>query len=271
MAQGDTITEMIQDLYATREQIIDSIRNKGIEVADNTKYEEFPLLIDEIDSESGLRELWGTDRSTATTVYVPPSTTKIGDYSFYGCKSLESLRIPSSVTTIGKNAFSTCPSSCNIMIEKTMADVSSIMNRPWGISVGAIIHCSDGDLKVTSSTSIGPVSQTPVLTRVFDITTAQDGVISSQGTFAVYGSNLIWDDTKDDEGFFISSELYNGGEEMKCSMSEDTKDPTFVMLINPLIFLESGDTSLVLTFKTRNGDGSTLKQYHYNGILTTSA
>lgn len=106
---------------------------------------------------------------------------------------------------------------------------------------------------------------------MFDITTAQDGVISSQGNFAVYGSNLLWDDTKDDEGFFISSEIYNPGEEMKCSMSEDTKDPTFVMLINPLIFTESGDTSLVLIFRTRNGDGSTLKQYQYNGTLTTSA
>ena len=271
MAQGNTITEMIQDLYATREQIIDSIRNKGIEVADNTKYEEFPLLIDEIDIDASLRDLWSTDRSTATTVTIPQSTTKIGDYSFYGCKSLESLYIPSTVTTIGKDAFSSCPSSCNITIKKTMDSVSSIANCPWGISVGSILHCSDGDLKVTSSTSVGPVSQTPVLTRVFDITTAQDGVISSQGNFAVYGSNLLWDDTKDDEGFFISSEIYNGGEEMKCSMSEDTKDSTFVMLTNPLIFTESGDTSLVLTFKTRNGDGSTLKQYHYNGTLTTSA
>ena len=269
MAQGDTITEMIQDLYATREQIIDSIRNKGVEVADNTKYEEFPLLIDDIDIDASLRDLWSTDRSTATTVTIPPSTTKIGDYSFYGCKSLESLYIPSTVTTIGKDAFSTTPSSCNITIKKTMDSVSSIANCPWGISVGSILHCSDGDLKVTSSTSVGPAY--PVLTRVFDITTAQDGVISSQGTFAVYGSNLTWDDTKDDEGFFISSEIYNPGEEMKCSMSEDTKDPTFVMLINPLIFTESGDTSLVLIFRTRNGDGSTLKQYQYNGTLTTSA
>ena len=265
MAQGDTITEMIQDLYATREQIIDSIRNKGVDVADNTKYEEFPLLIDEIDSESSLRELWGTDRSTATTVYVPPSTTKIGDYSFYGCKSLESLRIPSSVTTIGKNAFSTCPSSCNIRIEKTMADVSSIMNRPWGISVGAIIHCSDGDLKVTSSTSVGPVSQTPVLTRVFDITTAQDGVITSENSFFVFGSNLTWDDTKDDEGFFIE---VDDASEHKCYMTESVQDPSCAALRNPLVFEEAG-RPVTLVFRTRSG-GSTLKQYEFSGSIVSA-
>lgn len=265
MAQGETITEMIQDLYATREQIIDSIRNKGIEVADNTKYEEFPLLIDEIDSESSLRELWGTDRSTATTVYVPPSTTKIGDYSFYGCKSLESLRIPSSVTTIGKDAFSLCPSSCNITIKKTMDSVSSTENCPWGISVGAIIHCSDGDLKVTSTTSVGPASTTPVLTNVFDLTTAQYGVITSENAFFVLGSNLTWDDTKDDEGFFIEVD-YAG--EHKCYMTESAQDPSCATLRNPLVFDEAG-RPVTLVFRTRSG-GSTLKQYEYSGSIVSA-
>lgn len=263
MAQGTTITEMIQDLYASREQIIDSIRNKGIEVADNTKYEEFPLLIDEIDIEASLRDLWSTDRSTATTVSVPNSTTKIGDYSFYGCKSLESLYIPSTVTTIGKDAFSSCPSSCNITIKKTMNDVSSISNCPWGISVGSVLHCSDGDLKVTSSTSVSPAY--PVLTRVFDITTAQDGVITSENSFFVFGSNLTWDDTKDDEGFFI--EVDNAGEH-KCYMTESVQDPSCAALRNPLVFEEAG-RPVTLVFRTRSG-GSTLKQYEFSGSIVSA-
>ena len=263
MAQGETITEMIQDLYSTREQIIDSIRNKGVEVADNTKYEEIPLLIDDIDIDASLRELWGTDRSTATTVYVPPSTTKIGDYAFYGCKILESLYIPSTVTTIGKDAFSSCPSSCNITIKKTMNDVSSIANCPWGISIGSILHCSDGDLKVTSSTSVGPAY--PVLTRVFDITTAQDGVITSENSFFVFGSNLTWDDTKDDEGFFI--EVDDAGEH-KCYMTESVQDPSCAALRNPLVFEEAG-RPVTLVFRTRSG-GSTLKQYEFSGSIVSA-
>ena len=79
---------------------------------------------------------------------IPDSVTSIGENAFGYCNALTSLTIPDSVTSIGFYAFNECPSSCNIVFDKTMAEVSGMSNYPWGISSGAVIHCTDGDLTV---------------------------------------------------------------------------------------------------------------------------
>lgn len=86
--------------------------------------------------------------SALTSLTIPGSVTNIGAYAFYSCDSLTSLTIPGGVTSIGLRAFYSCPSSCNIVFDKTMAEVSGMSNYPWGISSGAVIHCTDGDLTV---------------------------------------------------------------------------------------------------------------------------
>ena len=43
-----------------------------------------------------------------TSVTIPNSVTKIGNYAFYGCIGLTSITIPNSVTEIGWGAFSGC-------------------------------------------------------------------------------------------------------------------------------------------------------------------
>lgn len=262
MAQGDTITEMIQDLYASREQIIDSIQNKGVEIDYNTKYEELPLLIDTIDMEESARTLWGLDRTQTTSISIPNGTTKIGDNAFYGCKKLSRLTIASSVSAIGDNAFYACPSSCNVRFQNTMEQVLSIPNAPWGISVNTILHCSNGDLYVKTTTSI--TMALPTMERVVDLTTTQDNVITSEGDFWVLGTGLTWDTTKEDEGFFVSTDHSS---EERCNGIESTQNPTCAALHNPLLFDQAGDT-ITLVFRFRHG--STLKQIDFTELLVTA-
>ena len=59
---------------------------------------------------------------------IPNSVTKIGDYAFSGCKSLQSVTIPNSVTSIGYEAFSSCKSLQSITIPNS---VKSIGNRAF--------------------------------------------------------------------------------------------------------------------------------------------
>lgn len=80
---------------------------------------------------------------------IPNSVESIGNYAFSDCVTLISLTLPGSVTNIEFYAFYKCPSSCNIVFDKTMAEVSGMYNYPWGISSGAVIHCTDGDLTVS--------------------------------------------------------------------------------------------------------------------------
>lgn len=110
--------------------------------------------------------------SVLSPLIIPNSVESIGEYAFSGCESLQaliipegvksigegafqrgvtlsSMTIPSSVTSIGDIAFDGCPATCSITFAKTTAEVSAMANYPWGISAGAIIHCTDGDLTVS--------------------------------------------------------------------------------------------------------------------------
>jgi len=57
---------------------------------------------------------WGLEDEQAppdtTEVIFHPSATRIGEYAFDGCKSLERITIPDTVTTIGDYAFYCCHS-----------------------------------------------------------------------------------------------------------------------------------------------------------------
>ncbi len=83
-----------------------------------------------------------------TSLVIPSGVTRIGGNAFYECSSLASLTIPEGVIYIGTMAFSGCPATCDITFAKPMAEVSAMGNYPWGISSGAVIHCTDGDLTV---------------------------------------------------------------------------------------------------------------------------
>ena len=56
--------------------------------------------------------------SSLTSISIPPSVTKIGDWGFRGCSSLTSITIPPSVTEIGGSAFDGCSNLTSISVSK---------------------------------------------------------------------------------------------------------------------------------------------------------
>jgi hypothetical protein len=86
--------------------------------------------------------------NTLQTLIIPEGVSIIGGYAFQYCFALTTLELPSSLYGIRKGAFEGCPASCNIKFNKSMDEVSAMVNYPWGITSGAVIKCTDGDLTV---------------------------------------------------------------------------------------------------------------------------
>ena len=61
--------------------------------------------------------------SSLSSVTIPNSVTKIGQFAFSGCSSLNSINIPASVTEIGSLAFSYCTSLYSINIPESVEDI----------------------------------------------------------------------------------------------------------------------------------------------------
>ena len=62
-----------------------------------------------------------------TEVVLPETITTIDDHAFYGCRSLESIRIPESVTRIGASAFSKCIRLTEIELPKNLGGISRFL------------------------------------------------------------------------------------------------------------------------------------------------
>lgn len=94
----------------------------------------------------------------------------IANEEFSGCSALTSVTI-SSVDKLGYNAFSGCTSLTDVTFTgrtkesvKSIVGISSACNTgysrksyPFGLPVGCIIHCTDGDLRVVSGSSVEDV------------------------------------------------------------------------------------------------------------------
>ena len=92
------------------------------------------------------------DCSGLTSVTIPDSVTSIGDDAFYNCSGLTSVTIGNSVTSIGNYAFRDCSGLKNITYTGTIADWKNItkgINWNYEVPTDCIIHCTDGDLKIS--------------------------------------------------------------------------------------------------------------------------
>ena len=75
-------------------------------------------------------------------IIIPDSVESIGDYAFCDCKSLNSIIIPDSVKSIGHDAFADCKSLKEVIFKgKTIDQVKTMYNYPWGIKDTSVIRC----------------------------------------------------------------------------------------------------------------------------------
>ena len=62
--------------------------------------------------------------SNLSSVKIPNSVKRIGNYAFYYCVNLESIEIPNSVVFLGQDAFGYCKSLTNITIPNSMTEIN---------------------------------------------------------------------------------------------------------------------------------------------------
>lgn len=110
---------------------------------------------------------------------------------------------------------------------------------------------------------LGP-SKVPVLNTLRNSTLNQTNVISSRGTFFVFGEHLTWDASAADEGWFL---IYHD-QETKCESVREEQNDSVAILKTDLTF-EASDEPLLLIFRTRLG-GKTFQQIPYEKPLVSS-
>ena len=76
---------------------------------------------------------------------IPYGCRSIGKMAFYHCLAT-SLSLPATLASIGQSAFYGIRGE--VTFQKTKAAVAAMENYPWDISIGSVIHCTDGDLTV---------------------------------------------------------------------------------------------------------------------------
>ena len=69
---------------------------------------------------------WGVDKYAVKTVTITDSVTAIGNWAFYGCRSLASIVIPDSVTAIEERAFDQCRSLASVTIPDSITAIAAV-------------------------------------------------------------------------------------------------------------------------------------------------
>ncbi len=89
-----------------------------------------------------------------TEVTVPDFLTKLGDYQFYGCQSIERINLHGKVTAIGKDAFSQCPSLRYVSCAGTEDQLQKITNENTELNKDLFMCLFDGKNKLVDGNLI---------------------------------------------------------------------------------------------------------------------
>jgi hypothetical protein len=104
------IQENLELLQQTKEDIYQSIIDKGGDLESSAPFSAYSSAIDNIQTGGGSDTLSKQliQRSGTTFVQIPSGTTRIGDRVFYLWFALQGVSIPDSVTSIGTESFTGC-------------------------------------------------------------------------------------------------------------------------------------------------------------------
>ena len=107
--------------------------------------------------ENGEATITDCDISISGEVVLPDTlggypVTSIGSWAFENCTGLTSVTIGNSVTSIGKSAFYYCSGLKNITYKGTVKEwknISKGSNWNYEVPTDCVIHCTDGDIKIS--------------------------------------------------------------------------------------------------------------------------
>ena len=68
---------------------------------------------------------WYPVRANITALTIEPGVTTIGNSSFYGCSSLDTVVLPSSVTTLGSSAFQNCTGLVSVVLPEGLTTIGT--------------------------------------------------------------------------------------------------------------------------------------------------
>lgn len=191
MAQN-TISDELNRLIQAKAGIKSALEEKGLTIGDSSTLDEFPGLIQEMQTGGG------SDTSTLIdliegdleTLVIPEGTTKIGQSAFQNRKQLSSITIPSNISNIGMNAFAGCtalhnldlPAACITIYNGLVKDCVQL--EKFVIKSGVTAIWNEAFYNVSTGMSMAMLPTTPP-------TLYQTGNYIFGGSWPIYVKNTV--------------------------------------------------------------------------------
>lgn len=188
---------------------------------------------------------------------IPEGVTAIGDRAFMSSSTNINfgydyvIRLPGTLQSIGRNAFASFGSAPDLYVPcfangtKEAFKALFAAGQPYSSDVGLAVFCTDGTFLFSGTDSFEDDDD-----RVYgEATSEKDG---NAITFDIQGFGFVWDDTKDDEGFFWVAHLGEPGTKVQ---TVETIDPGRHFVVSVADMGTSGSPPGQLTFARRTAEG----------------
>lgn len=138
MAKGTTIADKLENLTASKANILAALTERGLTLPSDAKLEDVADLIRALpqgEDVSAYEAAWSLNRRTMTALEVPEGITSIGDSAFYNCPELRTLTLPSTLRTIGSIAFNNCQKLTALNVPEGVTEIGGgAFNACYGLA-----------------------------------------------------------------------------------------------------------------------------------------